>query len=69
MITSKQNLPRCITLKKKLGDINKSYFHQQLLAFAALVAVALAAPLDDSKNAQILKYESDNIGIGGYSFA
>lgn len=40
-----------------------------LIAFAALVAVCLAAPLDDSKNAQILKYENDNIGLGGYSYA
>lgn len=39
------------------------------IAFAALVAVALAAPLDDSKNAQILRYENDNIGLGGYNFA
>lgn len=40
-----------------------------LIAFAAIVAVSLAAPLDDSKNAQILKYDNDNIGIGGYNFA
>lgn len=40
-----------------------------LIAFAALVAVCLAAPLDDSKNAQILKYQNDNIGLGGYSYA
>lgn len=40
-----------------------------IAVFAALVAVALAAPLDDSKNAQILRYENDNIGIDGYKFA
>lgn len=40
-----------------------------LIAFAAVVAVCLAAPLDYSKNAQILRYENDNIGLGGYSFA
>ncbi|XP_055373476.1 endocuticle structural glycoprotein ABD-5-like [Condylostylus longicornis] len=28
-----------------------------------------AAPVDDSSNAQIVKYESENIGIGGYRFA
>jgi hypothetical protein len=39
-----------------------------LIVLAGLIAVALAAPLDDSKDAQILKYESDNIGIGGYKF-
>lgn len=40
-----------------------------IVAFAALVSVCLAAPLDDSKNAQILRYENDNIGLGGYNFA
>lgn len=39
------------------------------IIFAVVLAVALAAPLDDSKNAQILKYESDNIGVDGYQFA
>lgn len=36
--------------------------------FFALLAVALAAPADDSANAQILKYDSENIGIDGYRF-
>lgn len=40
-----------------------------IIAFAALIAVALSAPLDDSKTAQILRYENDNIGLGGYNFA
>ncbi|XP_055843191.1 flexible cuticle protein 12-like [Episyrphus balteatus] len=31
-------------------------------------AVALSAPLDDSKNAVITGYENDNIGIEGYKF-
>jgi len=35
----------------------------------ACTCIALAKPLDDSKNAQILKYENDNIGLGGYNFA
>ncbi len=39
------------------------------IVFVAIVAIALAAPLDDSANAQILKYENDNIGIDGYKFA
>jgi len=39
------------------------------IVLAALIAVALAAPLDDSKNAQILRYENDNIGVDGYKFA
>lgn len=36
---------------------------------AVIVGVALAAPLDESKDAVILKYENDNIGIDGYKFA
>lgn len=40
-----------------------------IIVLVAVVALALAAPLDDSKNAQILKYENDNIGIDGYKFA
>jgi hypothetical protein len=47
-----------------------------LIVFALIVATALAAPpkrpirqSDDSANAQILKYENDNIGIDGYNFA
>lgn len=39
------------------------------IVFAALLAAALAAPVDDPKNAQILRYESDNIGTDGYNFA
>ena len=34
-----------------------------------VAAAALAAPVDDAKSAQILKYESDNIGVDGYKFA
>lgn len=37
--------------------------------FVAVFAVALAAPLDSSKDAIVLKYENDNIGIDGYNFA
>lgn len=40
-----------------------------IVVFVAVLAVALAAPLDDSQNAQILKYENDNIGVDGYNFA
>ncbi|XP_055706768.1 flexible cuticle protein 12-like [Phlebotomus papatasi] len=39
------------------------------IVLAVLIAVALAAPLDDSRNAQILRYENDNIGVDGYKFA
>ncbi|CAG9800233.1 unnamed protein product [Chironomus riparius] len=37
--------------------------------FACVIAASLAAPLDDSKNAQILRYENDNTGLGNYNFA
>jgi hypothetical protein len=40
-----------------------------LILSAIVVAVVIAAPLDDSKNAVILKYENDNIGVDGYKFA
>ncbi|XP_055387444.1 flexible cuticle protein 12-like [Condylostylus longicornis] len=39
------------------------------IVFAALFAVALAAPLDDPANAQVLRYDNDNIGVDGYNFA
>lgn len=38
-----------------------------ILAF--VVSACIAAPLDDSANAQILRYENDNIGLGNYNFA
>lgn len=40
-----------------------------LVIFATIAAVALAAPVDDSKDAVVLKYENDNIGVDGYKFA
>lgn len=39
------------------------------IALTVFVACALAAPLDDSKHATVLRYENDNIGIDGYKFA
>lgn len=39
-----------------------------LVAFAIVLAVAVAAPVDDSQTV-ILKYENDNIGVDGYKFA
>lgn len=38
------------------------------LVFAAIFAVALAAPADP-KDATVLRYENDNIGVEGYKFA
>lgn len=38
-----------------------------VIVFVALLAVALAKPVDDSANAQVLRYTSD-VGPEGYSF-
>ncbi|XP_017786813.1 PREDICTED: flexible cuticle protein 12-like [Nicrophorus vespilloides] len=40
-----------------------------IIVLAALVAVALAKPLDSDKDAQILKNDFDNIGVDGYQHA
>ena len=40
-----------------------------IVVLAAVLALAVAAPVDDSKNAQVLRYENDNIGVDGYKFA
>ncbi|XP_055373343.1 flexible cuticle protein 12-like [Condylostylus longicornis] len=40
-----------------------------VIVFAALFAVAVAVPIDDSRNAQILRYDNNNIGVDGYNFA
>ncbi|KAL5286241.1 hypothetical protein ACFFRR_007720 [Megaselia abdita] len=37
-----------------------------IIIFATLLALALAAPLDEP---QIVRYDSDNSGLGSYSFA
>ncbi|KAF2906094.1 hypothetical protein ILUMI_00083 [Ignelater luminosus] len=43
---------------------------KMIIALAALVAIAVAAPQGGpDKDAQILRYESDNIGVDGYNFA
>lgn len=40
-----------------------------IVVLALTFAACLAKPVDDSSNAQIIRYESDNIGIDGYNFA
>lgn len=40
-----------------------------IIVLATIVACALAAPIDDPKDATVLKYENENIGIDGYNFA
>nr|AAL16187.1 larval cuticle protein precursor [Apriona germarii] len=39
-----------------------------IIALAALVAVALAAPQRDA-DAVVVRYDSDNIGVDGYNYA
>ncbi|CAG9771908.1 unnamed protein product [Ceutorhynchus assimilis] len=39
-----------------------------VIALFALVAVAVAAPQNPDAAAQVLKYESENIGVDGYNF-
>lgn len=49
----------------KLSTLKMKMF----IVFAICIAAALAAPADDPKDAVVLKYENDNIGIDGYKFA
>ncbi|XP_062551562.1 endocuticle structural glycoprotein SgAbd-5-like [Armigeres subalbatus] len=39
-----------------------------LIAFATVIAVALAAPVDD-RDAQVVRYDNDHKGIDGYNVA
>lgn len=59
--------------KKKLVfskvQINSFKMKIFVVILATLTCYCLAAPLDDSKNAQIVKYENDAVGLGGYSYA
>ncbi|XP_017778394.1 PREDICTED: flexible cuticle protein 12-like [Nicrophorus vespilloides] len=36
------------------------------VVLAAFAAIALAQPLDSDKDALVLKYDADNIGVDGY---
>lgn len=45
------------------------YYYIYYIVSAVLFVIALAAPLDDSKHATVLRYENDNIGLEGYKFA
>lgn len=40
-----------------------------VIVLSILIVAVASAPLDDPKDAKILKYENDNIGIDGYRFA
>lgn len=41
---------------------------KMIIVLAAVLAMAIAAPYDDSKNAQVLKYNNDNIGVDKYAY-
>ncbi|XP_046963210.1 flexible cuticle protein 12-like [Vanessa cardui] len=42
---------------------------KSFIVLALCVAVAIAAPATPDGDAQIVKYESDNIGVDGYSYS
>jgi hypothetical protein len=42
---------------------------KSVFVFALVIAAVLAAPVDDSKNAQILRLEQDDVRPDGYKFA
>lgn len=58
-----------IIIHNLLVSIKQYIKMKSVFIVALLIAVAIAAPLDDSKNAQILRYDNDNIGVDGYKFA
>ncbi|KAJ6640663.1 Flexible cuticle protein 12 [Pseudolycoriella hygida] len=41
---------------------------KMIICLAALIAVALAAPLDESNVATVLRYDNDNVGVEGYKY-
>lgn len=43
-------------------------FALSILTICGLIALAFAAPIDDSANARLLRYDFDNIGVDGYDF-
>ncbi|XP_058826310.1 flexible cuticle protein 12-like [Topomyia yanbarensis] len=40
-----------------------------IIVFAVVLGVALAAPPQEERDAQIIKYENDNLGLDGYKFS
>jgi hypothetical protein len=42
---------------------------KSVFVFTLVIAAVLAAPVDDSKNAQILRLEQDDVRPDGYKFA
>lgn len=54
-----------IILTRKILEIS---FSLQAIVLAAIVAFAAGAAITPSKEAVILKYDAENIGIDGYKF-
>ncbi|XP_018795332.1 PREDICTED: flexible cuticle protein 12-like [Bactrocera latifrons] len=44
-------------------------FTLSVLVIYGLIALGCSAPLDDSANARLLRYDFDNIGVDGYDFS
>ncbi|XP_072939611.1 flexible cuticle protein 12-like [Epargyreus clarus] len=42
---------------------------KSFIVFAVCVAVAIAAPASPDADAQILRYDNDNIGVDGFNYA
>ncbi|XP_045765365.1 flexible cuticle protein 12-like [Maniola jurtina] len=42
---------------------------KSFIVFALFVAAAVAAPVSPDGDAQILRYDSDNIGVDGFNYA
>ncbi|KAJ8727293.1 hypothetical protein PYW07_001412 [Mythimna separata] len=42
---------------------------KSFIVLALCVAVAVAIPLDSSKDAVVVRYDNDNIGVNGYNYA
>lgn len=55
----------CCFKKKQINQFKM----KMIIIFAALFAAVLAAPVDDSNVAQVLRYENDNVGLEGFKYA
>lgn len=41
---------------------------KMIICLAALIAVALAAPVDEPQAATVLRYVNDNVGLEGFKY-
>lgn len=66
--TSTKNYQFSVRAPLYIQSTEKLEKMKYIVVFAALFAVAIAAPADP-KDATIVRYENDNIGVEGYKFA